>query len=616
MSQNTENASFKDDASSSESASDGQIYRRLLGYSGRFRLFWVLALVGFGSYAASQTALIHLFEVFIDTLKGDSNTPLVYIPIAVMLLALMRGAGFFAGSYAMSRITQGVMDCLRTQVFERFLVLPSSFFEQSSSSDHIALITFNVNQVQESVGSAIKTLLQEGLFVVVLLVWMFWTDWRLTGLFLLLAPVIAAVVSVATKRFRRLSGTIQTSVSDLTQVTAEAVQGHALVKSYGAQSQELTRFKAASQYAARQTTKFDTVKALQTPILQFLLAAVLALLMYIVLHMENQSTGEVVALLMAAGALARPVRALSQISGMVQKGIVAARSIFEVLDTPAENKGGEHTAERVQGDLSFNNVSFAYPQRVSRQGTKEPEITHTISSDSDPEWVLKQINLAVKAGQTLALVGASGSGKSTLVKLVSRFYEVSCGEITLDGISLNQYDLSNLRDQIALVSQDITLFDGSVAENIAYGSLHNRSQEDIRAAAEAANALSFIEQLPRGFDTPVGEGGSSLSGGQRQRISIARALLKDAPILILDEATSALDTESERHIQQALETLMQNRTTLVIAHRLSTIESADCIAVMEQGQIVEQGTHTDLVEKQGVYNKLLQRQTQDSSSLI
>jgi subfamily B ATP-binding cassette protein MsbA len=418
----------------------------------------------------------------------------------------------------------------------------------------------------------------------------------LSLVFIAIAPIIVVLVSYVSKRLRGISKKIQESVGDMTHITSELVGGHRVVRSYGGEAYERRRFLESSLYNRRQSLKLSTTMAIHNPIMQFIIAIALSALMYMALFfMKQASVGEFVGYLTAAFLLPKPIRSLSDANGDIQKGIVAAESLFEVLDEPGESDDGTYQAERCEGALEFKNLSFQYP--------------------GANEQALIDINFKAMPGQTIALVGASGGGKSTLANLVSRFYPHDQGQILLDGVEINKYELANLRKQLALVNQQVTLFNDTIANNIAYGSLATASRSEISQAATDAYAMEFIGKLAQGLDTEIGENGVKLSGGQRQRLALARALLKDAPLLILDEATSALDTESERYIQAALQKVMRNRTTLVIAHRLSTIESADIILVMDHGRIVERGSHTELLAKNGVYARLHSMQFKEPGSV-
>jgi subfamily B ATP-binding cassette protein MsbA len=449
--------------------------------------------------------------------------------------------------------------------------------------------------VTGAVTNAVKTVLREGLTVIGLFGYLFYLNWKLTLIFIAAAPFIAVVVTVASKRMRKLSRRLQQSVGDITSAASETIKGYQIVRIFGGTEFERSRFNAASDRNRRQFMKMVVTQSLNTPAVQLLIAMALAGLLYIAMHpsvMGAMSTGAFVAYLTAAGLITKPLRALSNLSTVIQKGIAASESVFSVIDEAPEQDSGRYSVKRARGELRFSKVGFRYRD--------------------DSEVVLRDLNLHVSSGQTVALVGRSGGGKSTLASLLPRFNAGWTGCIELDGIPLEEYRLENLREQIALVNQHVVLFNGTIADNIAYGAMADCSQEQVRAAAEAAHVTEFADRLPEGLQTEVGESGLLLSGGQRQRIAIARAILKDAPILILDEATSALDTESERHIQEALEQVMRGRTTLVIAHRLSTIEKADIIVVLEQGRIVEQGGHQALLELGGAYAALYRMQFADA----
>ena len=574
-----------------QSDSGWQIYRRLLSYSGRYWPLFILCIIGFAGFGGAQAAFAHVFKLFLDAIEAKDLSAAYDVPLFIVAIALVRGVGFFFGTFSISRIAFYVINQLRKELFVHLMLLPAKVHDQRNSGELVSMIIYNVTQVSNAASQAIKVIIREGLTIVALLGYMFWQDWQLTLVFLLIAPVLGGLVSLASKHFRRLGTKMQVSMGKVTHIANESIQGYRIVRSYGGEDYEQQRFYEASDDNTRQSIKFSFVEALQTPVMATIvamaLAAVMAALLYRSAMMPGTTAGDMVAFIGAAGLIAKPVRSLSQVNAIIQQGIAAAHSIFEMLDLAPEKNRGNQKFDRVQGRIELKGVNFSYH-------TDQP--------------VLKSIDLTIEPGETVALVGRSGSGKTTLASLLSRFYDIDSGEILIDGLPVSDIEISSLREQIALVNQQVVLFNDTVANNIAYGKLAESDRSPIEQAAIDANAVDFIEQLPNGFETLVGEDGARLSGGQRQRLSIARALLKDAPILILDEATSALDNESERAIQKALEKVMENRTTLVIAHRLSTIENADRIVVMDKGKIVEQGSHVELMSLQGFYSKLYLKQ--------
>ncbi|NOR70645.1 MAG: lipid A export permease/ATP-binding protein MsbA, partial [Methylomarinum sp.] len=561
---------------SSQKASNARIYKRLLGYVVPYRGLFFISVLGFLFYSSTQPMFAALIKYIIDTLQAGDKQEMMYLPLFFSGLVIIRGFGAYLGNYFLAKVSSNVVHALRCEVFNQYTLLPTAYFDQNNSGYMISRITHNVGEVTKAVTDAARTFVREGLTVVGLLGYLFYTEWMLSLVFLALAPIIAVMVSYVSKRLRRLGKRIQNSVGDMTHVTSELVTGHRIVRSYGGQEYERHRFFKSSENNRNQSLKLSTTMAIHNPLMQAIVSVALSGLMYLALfYMQDVSAGSFVGYLTAAFLLPRPIRQLSNANGAIQKGIVAAESIFVVLDEAVEKNEGDKHCQRVNGELEFKNLSFAYSEKAGN--------------------VLNDVSFKVKPGQTVALVGASGGGKSSIVNLLSRFYDYQQGQILLDGVDVKHYDLADLRGQIALVTQNITLFNDTVANNIAYGELSGASQEQIVKAAKDAYAVEFIEKLTEGFDTNIGEQGISLSGGQKQRLALARALLKDAPILILDEATSALDVNSEKWIQAALENVMKDRTTLVIAHRLSTIINADVIIVVEQGRIMEQGSHQQLM---------------------
>ena len=570
-----------------ETQSDWALYKRLFSYVLTQKGMYLLAIIGFIFYASTAPLLSHLMVVIEETYHNPTNTARYLLVAMILGIYLMRGFGSFLGDYFLAKVGRSVVHQLRVNVLNHYLILPNQFFEKNAKGHLISKITFDAEQVYGSITNAVTSVVREGLTVAFLLGYMFWMNWKLTLIFFVAAPFIAFIVKKANTYFKRYSNNVQDSMGKVTQVAGESINAYQEVKIFSGQAYESDRFETVSNINRVQTVKFARVKAITVPIMQMIVACAIAALMWVALDpiiIADMSFGDFMAFITAASTLAKPMRTLAGISSLIQKGVVAAKSIFDVIDNEPEKDSGEEIVNRVDGALSITNLTFSYP--------------------NTSELVLKNINIDIKAGESIALVGKSGSGKSTLISLLTRFYDFNEGQILLDGKSLKSYDLMSLRSQMAMVSQIVTLFNDSVYNNIAYGDLTHKTSEEVYAAAKAAHALEFIEQMPQGMDTMIGDDGVNLSGGQRQRLAIARAILKDAPILILDEATSALDTESERYIQQALDTLMKNRTSIVVAHRLSTIEKVDTIMVVDHGNIIERGSHSELIVKNGAYKNL------------
>ncbi|MCW8357435.1 lipid A export permease/ATP-binding protein MsbA [Marinomonas pontica] len=588
----------KETSSIKEPATGMQTYFRLLTYVRSSWGYLLLSIIGYVIYAAMEPALAALLKHMVDVVsEGKITESRLVIPSAILGIFILRGVGTFLGSYFMAKVANNVVFDLRTSMFNKLVLLPSSYYHSTPTGRLLAKLTYNTEQVIGSITQAIRILLREGMTVVGLLGYMIYMNWRLTLLFLLVVPLIGLVVSYASKRFRRLSARIQNAMGGVTDVASEAIKGHEVVKIFGGSQYEIERFHKAAAENRRSQLKMEKTKALNVPIVQFILASAMAILIWFALSpsiSSNMTSGDFIAFITAAGMLGKPIRQLTDVNSILQKGIAASYSIFEFLDMQEEVDKGGISIDRLKGDIEWQSMSFQYP------GADKP--------------ALKNITLNLPAGKTLALVGRSGSGKSTMANLIPRFYDFGEGDIKIDGVSLADYKLTELRSNIALVNQQVVLFNGTIRDNIAYGGLNGVSDDDVVAAAQAANAWGFIQELDHGLDTMVGENGVLLSGGQRQRIAIARAILKNSPILILDEATSALDTESERAIQTALENLMVNRTTIAIAHRLSTIENADIIAVVDHGEIIEQGSHSELLAMNGAYAQLHNQQFSETSA--
>jgi subfamily B ATP-binding cassette protein MsbA len=587
----------KIDQTEAQSSSSLKIYLRLLGYVRPYVGYFALSIVGYVIFASSQPMLAGILKYFVDGLADPQAVAfptvpflrdlqlLQIVPLLVVLIALWQGIGSYLGNFYLAKVSLGLVHDLRMALFDSLLRLPNPYFDNHNSGHLISRITFNVTMVTGAATDAIKVVIREGLTVVFLFGYLLWMNWKLTLVMLAILPVIAVMVSSASKKFRKQSSKIQVAMGDVTHVASETIQGYRVVRSFGGETYESTRFAAASSDNTEKQLRMTKTGAVYTPMLQLVIYTAMAVLLFLVLLLRGEATaGDLVAYITAAGLLPKPIRQLSEVSSTVQKGVAGAESVFEQLDEPPELDEGTVELDRVSGRLQVSGLSFTYP------GTQKQ--------------VLQDISFSASPGQMIALVGRSGSGKSTLANLIPRFYHHSEGQILLDDVDVERFTLRNLRRHIALVTQQVNLFNDSVANNIAYGDLAGAPREDIERAVEAAYAKEFIDQLPQGLDTQVGENGVLLSGGQRQRLAIARALLKDSPVLVLDEATSALDTESERHIQAALDQVMKGRTTLVIAHRLSTIEKADLILVMDQGRIVERGSHGELLAMNGYYARL------------
>lgn len=572
---------------------DFKVYLRLLGYLKPFWALGLLVVLGFSINAATEVSVAKLLEYIISAIEGQDKSFTTLFPFLVVLLMFFRGLGLFLGGYFTAVISRNLVFNIRQEVFAKLLRLPAQYYLDNSSGHITAKIMYNVEQLTAASTEALRTLLQQGLIAMALLGYLLYTNWRLTMCILVFAPVIGWIISVAAKRMRKLSTQVQNTMGDVNHVVQETVSANLIVKGFGGQSAEQNRFKHNSLENLRRGLKMVVVQQLNSPIVQLIMSLSLSIVMYIALRPEilgDTSAGEFVAYITAAGMLAKPIKALTDVNEKIQRGMAAAHSVFELLDMPEEKNTGLLT-DTLQGNIEFKNVNLIY---------------------DDGYHAIHDFNLKVRAGETVALVGRSGAGKTSLVNLLVRYQDVSSGELLLDHKEISDFELNALRTQIAMVNQQVVLFNRTVRQNIAYGQLETASDEQVVAAAKAAYAHDFIMALPQGYNTPLGQQGLNLSGGQRQRIAIARAILKNAPILILDEATSALDNESEYFIQQAFDQAMIGRTTIVIAHRLSTIENADRIVVMDQGRIVEQGTHQELLAKHGAYYQLHQRNFEEN----
>ncbi len=572
------------------------LYRRLLSYALVYWEIFIVAIIGMIIVAAASTAFPALMQPMMDGgfVKRDPDT-IKWVPLALIAVFFVRVIGAFASGYGMSVISRNVIRELRKEMFSRLVSLPKSFYDKATTGELMSKFSYDVEQVANSTTKAITVFIRDVLTVVALFSWMFYLNTMLALVFTVVAPIVAFLVISVSKRFRKISHNIQLSMGSVSRIIEESIKGQLVVKIFGGRVYEEQQFAVVNDKNRRQQLRMQMTQSLSSPIVQLLIACALALIIYLATHesMKGEiSAGTFVSFITAMSMLMPPVRSLTSIISELQRGIAAAESIFIFIDLKQEQDGGSHHVEKISGLIEFDKVNFCYA--------------------GENKLALNTINVTIQAGQTVAFVGRSGSGKSTLLNLIPRLYDISEGELRLDGINVQDYKLDNLRSHISYVGQDVVLFNDTIEHNIAYGDMKTRSHEDVVSAAKAAFAFDFINETRDGFQTIVGERGVMLSGGQRQRIAIARALLNDAPVLILDEATSALDTESERYIQRSLEKLMENRTTLIIAHRLSTIETADVIVVMDKGCIVEKGTHQELIALNGHYTSLHQMNFKES----
>jgi subfamily B ATP-binding cassette protein MsbA len=565
-----------------------QLYIRLLGYVRPYKTTFIVSILFTVILALTEPALPALFKPLLDGSFVDKDpTTIRLMPLALIGLFILRGVATYGSTIAIQWVANKVVMDLRNQMFEKLMTLPTAYYDDNPTGTILSKITFNVQQVASATTDVLIILVRDTLAVLGLLAWMFYLDWKLTISLLILGPLIGLVISSVSKRLRRLSESIQTSMGELTHILEEGIQGNKVVKLFGGRDYETGRFTETSNWVRRYMMKRISAAAIASPIGQFLLVLGLAAVIYYtsLQSLQDQFTvGSFVSYFGAMAMMMSPVKRLVRVNEHLQPGLAAAETVFELVDMPSEADKGTQQAQRLQGQIDFKQVSFRYP--------------------SAEHEALSEIDLTINPGERIALVGPSGGGKSTIANLLPRFYNLQKGQILIDGIDIQNLSLRELRRNIALVSQEVILFNDTVAANIAYGEMQGRSQDEILEAANAAYVTEFINKMPEAFDTQIGEKGVRLSGGQRQRLAIARAILKDAPILILDEATSALDNESERYIQQALETVTKDRTTLIIAHRLSTIESADRILVLDGGRIIEQGDHDSLLKQKGVYYDL------------
>ena len=563
------------------------VYRRLLRYAKPYTGVFLIGFLGMVLFSATQAGLVYLIKTFLRDAFVEKNPGVVWtVPIGVVVLFMLRGIGDYMANYYPSWVGRQVIKGLRRDVFSHYLRLPTAYLDQQQSGQLLSKLTYNVEQVADAATGASISLIGDSLTIIVLAGYMFYINWQLALFCIVAAPVIGWLMQIANRRFRRYSTRIQGSMGDITRVAKEAIDAHRLIKIFNAEDHQTDRFETANELNRASNMKLARAKSLTNPVVQSIAAMALGGVLYVAIRLvfaKGMQVDDFWAFLTALMLIPSSLRSLVNVGGPLQQGIAAGQSVFALLDEPTEGSGGTRTLTRARGEIEFRNVSFMY--------------------GVDKGSVLRNVSFHVRPGETVAIVGRSGSGKTTLVGLVPRFYDVLEGAVLLDGVDVREYRLTDLRSQISLVSQDVVLFNDTIRNNIAFNAV-DKSQAQIEAAARAANIMEFVALQPQGFDTPLNDRGQNVSGGQRQRISIARALLKDAPVLILDEATAALDNESERRVQQELSLLMQGRTTLVIAHRLSTVEGADRIIVLDEGRIVEIGNHRELLSLGGLYAAL------------
>ena len=566
--------------------------KRILTYTFRYRWSFITSVFGFIIFAAADIAAVDWIRRIISYINSEDDSLNTILALSLIFIAIGRGLGFFIGNYFMSRVGFGIVHDLRAELFQKLHDLPKSYFDSNQGGQLINRITFTTTQVSAAASNAVKTFVREGFLLVGLFVYLTILNFKLTLLLIGTAPLIAMIVYVAGKRLKKLATKIQTAMGDVTHIASEAVDGHVEIKSFNAQDYENSRFLKANASNKNQNLKLEATGNLATPIIQILVSVSLSLVAYFALGSQlgiSLDAETFVAFFTAAGLMAKPIRQLSNINIIVQKGLAAANEIFDQLDQDNEDNSGD-IKNKINGDIEFKNVCFSY-----KTGGQ----------------VLNDISLSISKNETVAIVGKSGSGKSTIANLIPRFYNLTSGEILIDGTSIDKFSLEHLRSSISIVNQSPSLFNDTIAKNIAYGD-DDLDFEKLKESAKLSGCIDFIENLPEGFESEIGDDGVLLSGGQRQRLAIARAFYKDSPIIILDEATSSLDTESELIVQEALEKLITNRTTIVIAHRLSTIENASRIIVLDNGSITESGTHSELLESDGIYQSLYKNKFEDS----
>ncbi len=566
-----------------------QTFKRLWPMISPFKMGIFAAMLAMILNAGVDAYLVSMLKPLVDQGFGDGDRHFLKIMAFIVVgLIFMRGLTNFVSAYCLAWVSGKVVMTMRQRVFKHLMFMPVTFFDQNSSGKLLSRITYDSEQVASASANALQSVVREGFYILFLITTMFYYSWRLSLVLFLIGPVIAVLIRVVSKRFRRLSRGMQESMGNMTESAEQMLRGHKVVLSFGGQQVEEARFIRTSNDMRRKGMKMTAASAISDPIIQVIASLALAVVLFLAgspdIMGSDLTAGEFAAVIGALMGILRPLKTLTNVNAQFQRGMAACQTLFTLFDLPPEKDNGTFITERANGDIRFENVTFTY------FGKEVP--------------ALKNISFHLPAGKTVALVGRSGSGKSTIANLITRFYDIDSGTILLDGKNIQDYRLNNLREQCAIVSQQVHLFNDTVANNIAYAAQDKFSREQIERAAQAAYAMEFIEKLPQGLDTVIGENGVNLSGGQRQRLAIARALLRNSPVLVLDEATSALDTESERAIQAALDELQKNRTVLVIAHRLSTIEKADEILVVDHGEIIERGSHQALLNQNGAYKQL------------
>ncbi|CAI2313939.1 lipid A ABC transporter ATP-binding protein/permease MsbA [Vibrio parahaemolyticus] len=565
-----------------------QTFKRLWQFIRLYKSGLIVAVIALVINAISDTYMISLLKPLLDEGFGNADSDFLRtLPLIIFVMMFIRGTSGFVSTYCLSWVSGNVVMLVRRMVFNHFMHMPVSYFDKEKTGNLLSRITYDSEQVSAATSQALVSIVREGASIIGLLVLMFYNSWQLSLVLFAVAPVVAWGIGVVSKRFRKISKNMQTMMGNVTASAEQMLKGHKVVLSYGGQDIERQRFDKVSNQMRQQSMKLVTAQAAANPIIQMIASFAIVAVLYLasIDSIKEQLTpGTFTVVFSAMFGLMRPLKALTNVTSQFQRGMAASQTLFALIDLEPEKNEGKYTVERAKGEVSVKDVSFTY------EGSEKPALDH--------------VSFDIPRGKTVALVGRSGSGKSTIANLFNRFYDVDSGSITLDGRDIRDYELKNLREQFALVSQNVHLFNDTIANNIAYATEDKYQRSDIEHAAKLAHAMEFINKMENGLDTMIGENGASLSGGQRQRVAIARALLRDAPVLILDEATSALDTESERAIQAALDELQKDKTVLVIAHRLSTIEKADEILVVDDGAIIERGNHADLIAKNGAYAQL------------